>query len=207
MLHSPVDSLLRESAKWITGGLTEKYTQVIEIRGLLSAPLTPWQEMRGVHITVRAEESSVAITSLPLYFMLFLYSFLTSTPHPFTFMFSPAVLFSWHSSYILLCMHFSFASSSSLTWFISLPLPSIRGSGINKCLLKGYHWSEKTDVTFPLLSTPALLGLQRHNAVLVSVFSHQGKIELILIIGRWWSSSSIQCVRFITVHMVFGSSQ
>lgn len=51
---SPVAAPFKASAKWITGGLTEKHTQEIgldAIEGLSSGPpalLTPWQEIRIV---------------------------------------------------------------------------------------------------------------------------------------------------------------
>lgn len=85
------------------------------------------------------------------------------------------------------------------------------GRGINKWLLKGYHWFEKPDVTSPLLSL-SLLGSWRLNAVLVSVFSHQritarsyrSQVEgnacvLFLTVDRRakWSDSSILSAEFV----------
>lgn len=88
---SPVAAPFKASAKWITGGLTEKHTQEIgldAIEGLSSGPpalLTPWREIRIVseqktHLLPSLLHPLPSVSFHLLFSALLLFS---SSPHSF----------------------------------------------------------------------------------------------------------------------------
>ena len=123
VLCSPVPSPLKASAKCITGGLTEKYTEEIAIEGLSSgppAPLRPRQAIRGV-----SHEKNHLLPSLllfPISSPLFCSSsrFLSWSSPLLTLTFAPVSSLSPSSVIIALYLLSSFTSS---VFFLSVPPP------------------------------------------------------------------------------------
>ena len=162
VLCSTVPAPLKASAKCITGGLTEKYTEEIAIEGLSSgppAPLRPRQEIRGV-----SHEKNHLLPSLllfPISSPLFCSSSCFLSSPLLTLTFPPMSSLSPSSLIIVLYLLSSF---TSCVFFLPVPPPpppppplalpfSPSGREINKWLLKGYHWFEKPDVSSPLWVT------------------------------------------------------
>lgn len=141
VLRSPVAAPLKASAKWITGGPAEKYTQVIAMGGLSSGPpalLKPWQEIRGV-----SEQKNHLRPSLLSLLFCFPFHLLCSAP----LISSPLltfilVRFLQHPLHFLLFIHRLPSFTVPALFFCLLcvcplyPPPSAStpsGRGINKC--------------------------------------------------------------------------